>query len=159
MEKTIAPYKIQQQKLSLVSEDLCTLSKEPILTSNEMQRQIRILVNETGFDISYQEHFFLLGFSMNNRLRIFAHISTGGITGTVVDPRIIFSHLLLSGCTQFALAHNHPSGNASPSEADKSITTKLKEGGKILDLRILDHVILVPNEKEYYSFADNGLIN
>jgi DNA repair protein RadC len=84
-------------------------------------------------------------------------ISHGGITATVVDARIIFKKALeYAGVTQLNVAHNHPSGNLHPSETDKRLTEKIKEGGKLLDIRLLDHLIIASNS--FYSFSDNGLL-
>jgi len=82
-------------------------------------------------------------------------ISRGGIVGTVIDPRIIFQYALKANATQLILAHNHPSGSIKPSDADISITKKIKEGARQLDIMLLDHLIIIPDER-YYSFAEEG---
>lgn len=84
------------------------------------------------------------------------NISKGGVTGTVVDLRILFKLALEKNATAVILVHNHPSGKLQPSEADLAITKKIKEAGKIMDINILDHFIIT--EYDYYSFADNGLL-
>lgn len=81
-------------------------------------------------------------------------ISLGGISGTITDTRLIFSIGLQSLASSIILAHNHPSGNNEPSEADTRITRKFKEAGSYLDIQVLDHLILT--QDSYYSFADNG---
>ena len=83
-------------------------------------------------------------------------MSKGGLTNTIVDPRIIFLKALEVQATSIVLCHNHPSGNLTPSRADEELTTRLKNAGMLLDIKVLDHLI-VSNEG-YYSFADNGLI-
>jgi len=85
-------------------------------------------------------------------------ISQGGITGTVMDPRLIFQKAILCGASSVILIHNHPSQNLQPSETDKKITQQIKEGGKLLEINLLDHLIISGNLEEYYSFADDGLI-
>ena len=80
----------------------------------------------------------------------------GSVSGTVVDPKLVFSVALKSMASFIILGHNHPSGNLKPSNADIDLTKKLKEGGKLLDLLILDHIIL--SRRGYYSFVDEGLI-
>jgi len=103
------------------------------------------------------EEFYVLYLNAANCLVRIEGISNGGITSTVVDCRIIFKKALaLSGVTQIVLAHNHPSGNLTPSEADKRLTQKVHEGGKLLDLKLLDHLIIASNQ--FYSFSDNGLL-
>jgi len=83
-------------------------------------------------------------------------VSIGGMTGTVIDPRTVFRAALECGATSFIMAHNHPSGQLKASEPDKAITEKLKQGGKILEIRLLDHIILTADS--YLSMADEGLM-
>ncbi len=83
-------------------------------------------------------------------------ISEGGITGTVVDPRVLFKQALDFGATSIIVYHNHPSGNIIPSAADKSLTKKLFEGGKVMDIKLIDHIIIGGNN--YFSFKDEGLL-
>jgi DNA repair protein RadC len=84
-------------------------------------------------------------------------VSKGGISGTVTDVRIILQAALKSNASGLIVCHNHPSGNLNPSESDSRITQKLKEAGNIMDIQLLDHLIISP-ENDYYSFADNGLL-
>lgn len=79
--------------------------------------------------------------------------STGGITGTVADPRLIMSVALKTAAVGIVLAHNHPSGNLKPSIADRLMTKKIQEAGIFLDIQLHDHIIL--SKDSYYSFADN----
>lgn len=83
-------------------------------------------------------------------------VSQGGLSGTVVDPKKIFSVALQSGATGLIIAHNHPSGNLKPSVEDKELTTRLQQGAKILDLTFYDHLIITSDG--YYSFNEQGLI-
>lgn len=78
----------------------------------------------------------------------------GGISGTITDTRLIFSIGLQSLASSIIIAHNHPSGNKEPSEADNRITNKIKEAGSYLDIQVLDHIILT--QENYYSYSDNG---
>lgn len=89
----------------------------------------------------------------NNRVLGLAHVSQGGVSGTVVDPKVIFSIALKANATSIVLAHNHPSGNLNPSPEDIAITKKLVAGGKLLDIYVADHLIIT--ESGYYSLADN----
>jgi DNA repair protein RadC len=81
-------------------------------------------------------------------------VSQGGVSGTVADAKIIFNAALEQLASGIILAHNHPSGNLQPSQADLSLTRRLVEAGKLLDIAILDHIIIAG--KAYYSFADEG---
>ena len=83
-------------------------------------------------------------------------VSTGGITGTVADIRLILSVALKCAATGIIISHNHPSGSLKPSRIDKELTIKLKEAGCIMDIVLQDHIIVVPEEGKYYSFADEG---
>ena len=84
-------------------------------------------------------------------------VSKGGISGTVTDIRLIFQGALKTNASGIIVCHNHPSGNAFPSESDRKITQKIKEAGNLLDIQLLDHIIILPVEG-YYSFADDGSI-
>ena len=105
-------------------------------------------------DITLYESFFLLLLNNSNETIGFVKISQGGITGTVVDVRIIAKYCVEVLATSCILAHNHPSGKLRPSDADLTITKKTKEALAILDVQVLDHIILT--EAGYYSFADEG---
>jgi len=83
-------------------------------------------------------------------------VSTGGIAGTVADPKLIFAAALKGAATEIILSHNHPSGNLAPSQADIDVTRKIKEGGKLLKIAVLDHIIIT--SERYFSFADEGLL-
>lgn len=103
-----------------------------------------------------EEHFYCLFLNRNNRVMSVRKISEGGMSGTVADPKLIFNEALKAKASHIILAHNHPSGQILPSQADKYLTKKMVEGGKFLDLPVLDHVILT--DIKYFSFADEGLI-
>lgn len=102
------------------------------------------------------EEFWILYLNNSNKIIEQFQISKGGITGTLVDVRITLRKALELGAVSLILAHNHPSGNLNPSEADKQLTRKLKTAAESLDIKILDHIIVT--EKSYFSFADEGLL-
>ncbi|TVP51216.1 MAG: DNA repair protein RadC [Mongoliibacter sp.] len=102
------------------------------------------------------EHFYILLLNRNNQIVKKQIISSGGTTGTVADPKIIFKHALDNLACSIVLVHNHPSGNLKPSDQDRRLTNKLVEAGKNLDVPIIDHVIFT--DLAYFSFADEGLI-
>jgi DNA repair protein RadC len=105
-------------------------------------------------NLELKECFYAMFLNRANKVLGILLISEGGISGTVVDVRSIFSAALKALCSSIILAHNHPSGNRSPSECDLSITTKIKKAGELLDIQVLDHVILLPDG--YTSLADDG---
>jgi DNA repair protein RadC len=83
-------------------------------------------------------------------------ISKGGVSGTVVDPKMIFHEALLTKSSGIILGHNHPSANPRPSEKDLQLTKKIKEAGKFLEITVLDHIIIAGSS--FYSFADEGTL-
>jgi len=102
------------------------------------------------------EEFWVLCLNNSNKITYKFQVSKGGITGTIVDVRLIFKTLFEQNSTSLILAHNHPSGGLSPSESDKMLTRKVKEAAKILDINLLDHLIITENA--YFSFADEGIL-
>lgn len=107
------------------------------------------------YDLGHEEFRVLLLNAANHVLKIDL-ISQGGIRGTVADGKIIFKKALEEGATGMILAHNHPSGNLKPSNADLSLTKKLKEFGSMIDIQVLDHLIIT--NENYTSLADEGLM-
>lgn len=106
-------------------------------------------------DLTYEE-FWVIFLNRSNKIIGKRKISQGGITGTVTDIRIILKTALENLATSLILCHNHPSGNLQPSEADISITRRLKESSTLMDITLLDHLIIAG--KNYFSFADENLI-
>lgn len=102
------------------------------------------------------EEFWILLLNRSNRLIKMQQISLGGVHGTVADPKIIFKIALEELASGIIVAHNHPSGNLTPSQQDIELTKKLKESGKLLEISVADHLIIAG--KKYYSFADEGLL-
>jgi DNA repair protein RadC len=106
-------------------------------------------------DLSVEE-FWVIYLANNNRPIDTECISKGGMAGTVVDTRVVFKRALEKQATGLILAHNHPSGGLVPSQADRVLTKRFVEAGKVMDIQVLDHLIVT--EHNYYSFADEGLI-
>ncbi|WP_034256854.1 RadC family protein [Adhaeribacter aquaticus] len=102
------------------------------------------------------EEFWIILLNRANVVMKKIPVSSGGIAGTVADPKIIFKQAIENLASAIILVHNHPSGNLKPSAADISLTKKMKEAGTLLDLPILDHIIFT--EHSYYSFADEGML-
>ena len=107
-------------------------------------------------DIDIYESFFVLMLNNSNTTISYAKISQGGITGTIVDLRIIAKYAIDSLATSVILAHNHPSGKLQESDQDRIITKKIKLGLETLDIKVLDHIILT--SKGYFSFNDQGIL-
>ena len=107
--------------------------------------------------IELQEEFKVLLLNRSNTVLGVYPMSKGGVSGTFVDAKLVFSVALKCNASSIIIAHNHPSSNLNPSEADKSLTKKLKSAGQFLDITLLDHLIITKDG--YYSFSDNGLMN
>ncbi len=102
------------------------------------------------------EEFWIMIMNRANRLTGLHRISSGGVSGTVVDSKLVFQKLLQFSASSVIFVHNHPSGNLKPSQADINLTEKLRKAGDFLDIVVLDHLIL--SGDSYFSFADEGLI-
>ena len=127
------------------------LEKKKITSSASVFELMQPIIGELP-----HEEFWIIYLNNSNKVIDQLQLSKGGITGTLVDVRLALKKALELGATSIILSHNHPSGNLSPSSADKQLTQKLKTAGESLDIKILDHIIVT--EKSYFSFADEGLL-
>lgn len=127
----------------------------PVKRSEDLHKFIKETLYLEG-EVEYSEKFFVLMLDRTNKVYCYKLLSTGGLTGTVVDIRLLFQAVILSHATGIILVHNHPSGNTQPSEADLTLTKRIVDAGKIFEIGILDHIIIGGNE--YYSFADEGML-
>ena len=115
-----------------------------------------ILYAKHRFDYE-KEHFYVVLISRSNRIRFIDEVSIGNLNSTIVSAREVFRFAILKGAEAVIVAHNHPSGNLTPSPQDKSITSMLVNAGEVVGIKIIDSLIIT--EREYFSFAENGLIN
>ncbi|MCL4148954.1 UNVERIFIED_CONTAM: hypothetical protein GTU68_047654 [Idotea baltica] len=106
--------------------------------------------------IEYVESFYILLLNRASEVLGYKRISIGGINGTVVDAKIVFGTALKCNASSVILIHNHPSGSLWASQPDKDLTKKLAQGGKLLDVLVLDHLIVTA--EGFYSFADDGVM-
>jgi DNA repair protein RadC len=127
------------------------MNKTQVRSSKELAEYLKTALKD------YEHEVFAVVF-MNraNKINHFQVLSSGGISHTIVDPRIIFKRALEVKATSIVLCHNHPSGNLRPSRQDEALTAKLKEAGTLLDINVVDHLIV--SDEGYYSFADEGMI-
>jgi DNA repair protein RadC len=102
------------------------------------------------------EQFKVLFLNRANKVLCLYNLSSGGITGTVADPRLIYSAALKVNALSLILCHNHPSGSLKPSDADKQLTQKIKNAGSYFDMKVFDHLIIT--SEAYFSFNDEGLL-
>lgn len=106
--------------------------------------------------IELVEQFKVMLTNRANKVLGICEVSTGGVSGTVADPKLIFAAAIKAGACGIILAHNHPSGNLAASQADIDLTRKMREGGRLLEIQLLDHIIVT--SEGYFSFADEGLL-
>jgi len=141
-------------EISVTYSSVIRNSDRPKITCS---RQAYEILKETWEDsINIYESFYVLMLNRGNKVLGLFKVSEGGISGTVVDPKKIFGPALKVCASSLILAHNHPSGNLAPSEADKKLTKKLRDAGMLLDIDVLDHIILANDQ--FYSFADQGAL-
>ncbi len=127
------------------------MQKTKITCSNDIFEVMQPVIG----DLQHEE-FWIVYLNNSNKILHKANLSKGGITGTLVDSRLVFKKAIEFSATGIILCHNHPSGTLKPSNSDINLTKKLKNAGEVLDVKVLDHLIIT--EKEYYSFADEGII-
>lgn len=127
------------------------LGKYVITQSRDIAEYLKVNLQDLNHEV-----FGVVFLNRANKVNHFEIISTGGITGTMADPRIILKKALEAEAVALILCHNHPSGNLRPSKADEELTRKIREAALLLDIRILDHIIV--SDRGYFSFADEGIL-
>jgi DNA repair protein RadC len=132
-------------------KDADPIKRDKITTSNDAY----LIMRSNMLDLPHEE-FWLLILNRANAVIKKELISRGGVSGTVVDTKIIFKTAVQHYASSLIICHNHPSGNLKPSEADIKITKNIKEAGRIMDIPLIDHLIIT--DSGYYSFADEGMI-
>lgn len=160
----INPLTASEQELEYVAGAKAAqkiLAAKSLLFPNKEVKQVRSSGDAYNIVAPYltnldHEQFWVAALNRANKLIDVIQISQGGMTGTVVDTKILFKRLLVMGACNFIVAHNHPSGNLQPSGDDVNITEKIKNAGLLLDMKLLDHIIV--GGTGYYSFADNGFL-
>lgn len=142
-------------EVELVYKTKVKASERPLIrTSRDCYETLKKVWDENKMEM--QEEFKVLLVNKGNRVTGVYEASSGGITGTVADPRLILAAAIKGLAVAIVLAHNHPSGNLKPSLADEQLTAKIKTAASYHDIRILDHIIITTDA--YYSFADEGLL-
>jgi DNA repair protein RadC len=131
------------------------LAEMPDIPQIRSSRDVFDLLGPVLSDLPHEE-FWILFLNRSNKVINRMKLSQGGVSGTVTDVRIVMKRAIENLASGIIVCHNHPSGNLSPSESDTRITQKIKEAGTMMDIQLLDHLIIT--DKDYYSFADNGLL-
>ncbi len=148
MESTIAEIKL--------SYSTQVKASQRVKISGSRDAYYVLLQNWHSSYIEFVEQFKVLLLNRANKVLGVFEVSSGSCTGTVADPKLIFVAALKANATGIILSHNHPSGNLSPSQSDIDLTRRMKDGGKLLEIAVLDHLIL--SKEGYYSFADECLL-
>lgn len=142
-------------EVELVYKTKVKASERPKITSSkDIYNILRQVWDENKIDML--EEFKVIFLNRANRVTGVYDASSGGITGTVADPRLILAAAIKSLSVSIVLSHNHPSGNLKPSRADEELTIKIKEAASYHDIKVLDHIIIT--SEAYFSFADEGLL-
>lgn len=131
------------------------ISSRPHISSSKDTHEI-FRNNWTPGMMEHHEELKVMLLNRANRVLGIYTAGKGGIAGVVCDPKMVFQAAILANASSIILAHNHPSGNLKPSQADRNLTKKLKAAAELLDIELLDHLILT--EESYFSFADEGLL-
>jgi DNA repair protein RadC len=131
------------------------IAETPEVPQIKCSRDVFDLLSPILSDLPHEE-FWILFLNRSNKVINRMKLSQGGISGTVTDVRMVMKKAIEYLASGIIVCHNHPSGNLNPSESDTKITQKIKEAGSIMDIQLLDHLII--SDKDYYSFADNGIL-
>jgi DNA repair protein RadC len=146
-------FEVSEIQLSYKSKVKASL-RPRISRSKDVEEVLRKYWNDDTLEL--YEQFKILLLNRTNKVIGIFEVSSGGLAGTVADPKLIFGCALKAAASGIILAHNHPSGALQPSHADIELTKKLSNAGKLLEIQVLDHIILT--SEAYYSFADEGLL-
>jgi len=142
-------------EIELVYKSKVKPSERPLVKSaKECYELLKLTWDENK--IEFVEQFKVVLMNRAHRVLGIYELSTGGVTGTVADPKLVFIAALKANACNIILTHNHPSGNLKPSRADEELTKKIATAGMYLDIKVADHIIVTG--EGYYSFADEGLL-
>ena len=144
-------FKSKLREVTAVYKTVGSIQNVKISSAKDVNDYIRTVYPVA---INIREAMVVLYLNNSNRTVGYSVASIGGITGTLVDVRLILRDALLTQSTAIILVHNHPSGNLQPSQADISITEKVMNAALLMDIKLIDHLIITENQ--FFSFADEG---
>lgn len=153
--ETTKDKKHQVAEIQLTYRSKVKASERPKIANSKDAYEV-FLENWDATKIEFIEQFKVMLTNRANKVLGIFELSSGGVSGTVADPKLIFAAAIKANACGLILAHNHPSGTSQPSQSDISLTRKIKEGGKLLEIQLLDHIIVTL--ESHFSFADEGLI-
>jgi DNA repair protein RadC len=142
-------------EVELIYKSKVKASNRPKILSSKDAYNVLLKVWDEN-KIEFVEQFKVMFLNRANHVLGIYDVSTGGISGTVADPRVIFVAALKANACEIIISHNHPSGNLTPSRQDEELTQKIKHGGQLLEIKLMDHLIVTT--EGYYSFANEGLL-
>lgn len=152
MQPNLFNYNLAEIKVSYKTT-IKASERKKIMSSKDAEAVFREIWNSS---LELKEEAYIILLNRSNSVLGWYKVSEGGIDGTVIDIRVVFSVALKGLACSIIMAHNHPSGNLAPSEHDINITKRLQEAGKLLQIPVLDHLIL--SDEGYLSFADEGIM-
>ena len=152
-DEAVTPYTITVYRVSLVRESFVQAPSDRVRSA----RDAEAIVRQHLADVD-REHFMVLLLNRKNVVIGVNTVSVGSLTASVVSPREVFKAAILGNAAAIICAHNHPSGDPQPSAEDKVLTARLVQGGELLGIGVLDHIIIGDGTEAYFSFADNGLL-
>ena len=147
--RTIPSFQLRVRRVR-VAEGQVPYAGDSVKTPEAVATMARSLIGDSA-----QEHFYVFFLDAKNRVIGCSEIARGGMDMCLVDPRILFRTAILAGAASLIVAHNHPSGDASPSREDQELTRRLRQGAQLLGIGLLDHVVVTADDFE--SFAEAGL--
>lgn len=153
MENSLDLYRVSE--VELVYRNTVRPSQRPRIGSSREAYKV-LSQNWNPDKLELLEQFKILLLNNHSRVLGIFEVSTGGVSGTVADPKLIFASAIKANATGIILAHNHPSGNLTPSNPDIQLTKKVMQGAELFDMKVLDHIIIT--SESYYSFRDQGLL-
>ena len=152
--KPTQSYRIPIYKIALVREAVLTVCQPPQLCSSaQAVSVIRTYLAETD-----REHLLVLTVDTRNRLIGINTVSVGSLNSSLGHPREIFKAAILQNAAAIILAHNHPSGDPTPSSEDRALTERIKQAAELLGIRLLDHIVVGDGTERFFSFLDEGLL-
>ena len=131
--------------------------KQTVTNPQTVQGVLSKVLNSENEVDRMKEHFWVIGLSTRNAIQYIDLVSLGTLNASLVHPREVFRFSILKAVSSIILCHNHPSGNAEPSEEDMKITRRLVEAGKIIGIEVLDHIV-IGDRDSFYSFKERGII-
>ena len=155
MEKELYSKEITVAEIEVTYKSIIKPSVRPKITDAQSAYQLLIDTWDTA-KIELVEQFKVMLLNRANRVLGICTLTSGNVSGTIADPKQVFSVALITNSTYVILAHNHPSGSVTPSNADLILTARMKAAGDVLDLKVLDHMIVTT--EGYYSFATEGTL-